>query len=199
MMVMRFPYIWVAHLSLSRRQLSAAPSVLVLQKIQSVRTCTFSRYLILSFRQMWITLSYFDHIILPLTTPTFSLSCFSVVRLASPHLLLPLRVLCLISVGSLDIDVPPDMVETFHADSVTSHENYVLKLKADMSSEGPFSPADVPSQGNVSRSASSNSKFELPAAPELLLISGADHYNILDANHESWLRLFEKIKKMIDV
>ena len=91
------------------------------------------------------------------------------------------------------------MVEIFHADSVTSHENYVLRLKAALSSETPFSPADEPSQGNVSRSASGNSKFELPAAPELLLISGADHYNTLDANHESWLRVFEKIKKMIDV
>ena len=41
--------------------------------------------------------------------------------------------------------------------------------------------------------------LQLPAAPVLFLIDGADHYNILDANHESWLQLFKKIENLIEI
>ena len=85
------------------------------------------------------------------------------------------------------------MVEKFHLDAVTSHQNFILKLE-----EENCSPTDGPCQGNVSRIDSCISKIA-PPAPVLLLIGGADHYNILDANHESWLQLFKKIENLIVV
>ena len=81
----------------------------------------------------------------------------------------------------------------FHLDAVTSHQNFILKLE-----EENCSPTDGPCQGNVSRIDSCISNIA-PPAPVLFLIDGADHYNILDANHESWLQLFKKIENLIEV
>lgn len=41
-------------------------------------------------------------------------------RSASPHHLLPLKVPTLLAIGSADLDVPPDMLVTFHEKCVSS-------------------------------------------------------------------------------
>ena len=123
-------------------------------------------------------------------------------RLASPHHLLPLKTPCLITVGTSDLDVPPDMVKSFHADSVTSNNNFIIsnvrEYEEEMTSDG--SKGECPSYKTLKGTGEAiPSIVNIPPVPGLLLIDGADHYRILDAHDDSWLQLFQEIEGLVNV
>lgn len=89
------------------------------------------------------------------------------IRLASPHHYLPLKTPSLLVVGSDDIDVPPDMVQTFFEAAVAS--NSLAREK-----------------GGVSIT-----------APTMLILPATDHYFIFDSTHVAWLQLFGVIDNLL--
>lgn len=116
--------------------------------------------------------------------------------MASPHRLLPLKVPTLLTIGTADADVPPDMLITFHKDSVEAHK--LLRIEVE---KGSVCEEDDKSIApHITPESDPNSMTRVVCAePTLLLIESADHYKILDASETAWLELFASIENQLQL
>ena len=86
----------------------------------------------------------------------------------------------------MDLDVPPDMVITFHKLACDAHN---LQIEND-----DCTPKDNKTECLVGHK---NAQLSHSATPTLLLVKDADHYNILNAASAAWLELFANIEKYL--
>lgn len=100
----------------------------------------------------------------------------------------------LIAIGTLDSDVPPDMVIEFHKLACDAH-NLQMEIEIDGCTPTNNNPTNENTENTECVSGNKNVQFLHPATPALLVVADADHYNILNASSDKWLELFVNIEK----